>query len=239
MQSCASFGVSSVEAWETTYGERLLSTAAYRHSPSFKSNRYALATWLRLGQIEADGIATQPFNKTSFINALVEIRRLTSDRSNKSLDTTKRLCAEAGVALTIVKPLPRTSLHASTRWLSPQKALIQLTARHLRDDQLWFSLFHEAAHILLHGKRLLFVRSKQMRNTKQEEEADRWASDFLIPRGAWGAFSDARFFGAGDVIAFADEQGIAPGIVVGRLQYEKRIHWSSLNHLKTKLEWKG
>ena len=217
----------------------LLSNVAFRHSPSYGSDRFALATWLRLGEIEAEGIATQPYDKASFLKALAEIRRLTAAQSTESLDFTQRLCAEAGVALAIVKPLPGTSLHAATRWLSPKKALIQLTARHLRDDQLWFSLFHESAHVLLHGKRQMFVQTKDKQDTEEEEQANRWAANFLISPKDWRTFSDAREFTAGDVAAFADKQGVSPGIVVGRLQHEERILYSNLNQLKAQLQWKA
>ena len=233
------FGVGSIDAWDATYGEKLLSSVAYRHSPSFRSNRYALATWLRLGEIEAEGISTGPYNKPSFLKALAGIRRLTATQSTESLDTTQKLCAEAGVALAIVKPLPKTSLHAVTRWISTKKAVIQLTARHMRDDQLWFSLFHEAAHLVLHGKRQMFVQTKDKQATEQEEQANRWATNFLISPKDWRTFSDAREFTAGDVASFADKQGISPGIVVGRLQHEERIPWSHLNDLKASLEWKA
>ena len=40
------------------------------------------------------------------------------------------------------------------------------------------------------------------------------------------------------VCAFADEQGIAPGIVVGRLQHEGHLPWRELNGLKVRLQWK-
>ena len=121
------FGVSSVDAWNATYGDKLLSSVAFRNSPSYSSNQFALATWLRLGEMEAERMVTEPYDKQSFIKALVDIRRQTAVQSTESLDTTRRLCVQAGVALTIVKPLPRTSLHAVSRWLSPKKALIQLT----------------------------------------------------------------------------------------------------------------
>ena len=233
------FGVGSIDAWEATYGEKLLSSVAYRHSPSFRSNRYALATWLRLGEIEAEGIATQPYEKASFLKALASIRRLTAVRKAESIQAAQQLCQDAGVVLAIIKPFPKTSLHAATRWLSPKKALIQLTARHLRDDQLWFSLFHESAHVLLHGKRQMFVRTKDKQATEQEEQANRWAANFLIPPKDWRTFSDAREFTAGDVAAFADKQGVSPGIVVGRLQHEERINYSNLNRLNARLQWKG
>ena len=116
------FGVGSIDAWEATYGEKLLSNVAFRHSPSFRSNPNALVTWLRLGEIEAEGMGTQPYDKPTFLKVLAEIRGLTAVQSTESLKTTQRLCTEAGVALAIVKPLPGTSLHAATRWLSPQES---------------------------------------------------------------------------------------------------------------------
>jgi Mn-dependent DtxR family transcriptional regulator len=40
-----------------------------------------------------------------------------------------------------------------------------------------------------------------------------------------------------DVVAFADRLGIAPSIVVGRLQRDKLIPYTWMNDLKTALEW--
>ena len=51
--------------------------------------------------------------------------------------------------------LPKTGTSGATRWLTPEKALIQLSLRHKSDDQLWFTFFHETGHVLLHGKRVV------------------------------------------------------------------------------------
>ncbi|MBL8419274.1 MAG: hypothetical protein JNK92_01440, partial [Dechloromonas sp.] len=53
--------------------------------------------------------------------------------------------------------LPKTEVSGATRWLSPDKALIQLSLRYKSDDQLWFSFFHEVGHLLLHGKKEVFI----------------------------------------------------------------------------------
>ncbi len=66
-------------------------------------------------------------------------------------------CAAVGVAVVLVPELPGTRVSGATRWLTPGKALIQLSLRYKSDDQLWFTFFHEAAHVLLHGKRDLFI----------------------------------------------------------------------------------
>ena len=47
----AFFGVGSVQVWHARYEQM---NVAYRHSPSFKSDRASLAAWLRLGEIEAE-----------------------------------------------------------------------------------------------------------------------------------------------------------------------------------------
>ena len=233
------FGVSSIDIWESAYSKKLVDSTAFRHSPSFESDKYALTSWLRLGEIQAEGIPTKPYDERAFIRALKKTRNLTAEGTAESLDIAQQLCGNAGVALAIVKPFPNTSLHAATRWISSRKALIQLTARHLRDDQLWFSLFHEAAHLLLHKKRQMYVQAKDQQGTDEEIQANRWAADFLIPRKDWRRFVSARAFDEGDILAFADKQQISPGIVVGRLQHEKKIHWSTFNDLRVSYIWGG
>ena len=229
------FGVGSAEAWESQK-ERL--SVAFRHSPSFVSDDKALSTWLRIGELEANGIECADYNQREFRGTLRRIRELTSDRNDASIERAQELCLESGVVLAIVKPLPKTALSGASRWLTPRKALIQLSARYKTDDQLWFSLFHEAAHILLHSKRDIFIHNSNSEPTGAEIEANEWAGDFLIPRTDWETFIQASLFMLGDILAFADSQKIAPGIVVGRLQHEKRLSWRSpLNRLKMPLQW--
>ena len=51
------------------------------------------------------------------------------------------------------------------------------------------------------------------------------------------AFRKSHQAALNDVMAFAEQIGIAPGIVVGRLQYEKIIAYSCLTDLKATFEW--
>ncbi|MCY4097843.1 MAG: XRE family transcriptional regulator, partial [Rhodospirillales bacterium] len=140
------FQVGSVDAWTARYG---LANVAYRHSPKFKSSEFALATWLRLGEIEAEREECADFSESRFGHAIGKVRGLTREPIVEALQQTAKLCNEAGVALVLVQPLPKTALSGTAWWLTLRKAVIQLTARHKSDDHLWFSFFHEAAHILL------------------------------------------------------------------------------------------
>jgi addiction module HigA family antidote len=228
------FGVASVDAWRS---RQMGMSVAYRHSPSFKSNDEALSTWLRLGELEADQINCPSYNRTRFRNSLLQIRELTATQSTEGLLKAKSICQEVGVVLAVVKPIPKTALSGATRWITPRKALIQLSARHMSDDHLWFSFFHEAAHIMLHSKSEVFIETKG-KLTEADAEADRWASEFLIPPGDWEQFRMIFPFTEEGIKSFAEEQGIAPGIIVGRLQHEGLVPWQSrLNSMKVRLEW--
>lgn len=227
------FGVASVQAWRNRYAAM---TVAYRHSPSFESRAPSLSAWLRLAEVEAEAQAVQDYDKTSFVAALKEIRQLTRAELPGALRQARRLCNDAGVALVWVKPLPKAHVSGAAWWLSPRKPVIALSGRHLADDQIWFSLFHEAAHILLHGKRSYFVDDGKTGNG-DEAQADRWAGNFLVAHSAWRRFIDAGRFDAPHVQAFAAQQRIAPGIVVGRLQREEHLPWAALNELKTRTKW--
>ncbi|MGH2482537.1 MAG: ImmA/IrrE family metallo-endopeptidase, partial [Ktedonobacteraceae bacterium] len=89
-----------------------------------------------------------------------------------------RLCSEAGVAVVFVQVLPGVSTCGATRWLTPTKALVQLSLRYKTDDRFWFTFFHEAAHILLHGKRQVFLDFD--REQENEEESEKQANAFAI-----------------------------------------------------------
>ena len=225
------FRVGSVDAWTARYG---LANVAYRHSPKFRSDEAALATWLRLGEIEAEGQECEEYNGSRFKQAVRTIRGLTREPIVSALQQTQRLCNETGVALVLVRPLPRTALSGAAWWLSPRKAVIQLTARHKSDDHLWFSFFHEAAHILLHSKKGVFVDEANGHDAELEAEANDWASNTLIPLPAWQQFVATSPRSASVVTAFAEEQGIAPGIVVGMLQHKRHLPWTHLNGLKVR-----
>ncbi len=233
----AFFRVGSVEAWTARYG---LANVAYRHSPKFRSDEAALATWLRLGETAAEDQTCAEYNESRFKHAVRTIRGLTRKPIVEALQQTTGLCNEAGVALVLVPPLPRTALSGAAWWLSPRKAVIQLTARHKTDDHLWFSFFHEAAHVLLHGKKGVFVDEANSGNDAgQEAEANEWASSTLILKSAWQQFVATSPRSAREVREFADEQGVAPGIVVGMLQHQGFLPWTHLNGLKVRLRWRS
>lgn len=231
------FAVASPRAWESQW---LAPAVSLRESPAFASSPHAVAAWLRWGEITAADIETKPFDAKRFREALHEIRGLTRrEPFAQIVARVQEICASAGVALVLTPELGKTRLSGAARWLSPDKAIIQLSLRHKSDDHFWFSFFHEAAHVL-RRKREAFVDAADAEREdadKEEQAADRFARDSLISPSDYVDFVAARSFTSEAVRHFAKQQGIAPGIVVGRLQREHLLDRSHLNDLKKSIQW--
>ena len=219
------FGVASVDAFRHTFGSLV---AAFRQSPSFQSNRWALAAWLRKGEIEARRIRCAPYSRRKFEVALAQARRLTVEEPTIALKQLQEICSKAGVAVVFVPELPGCAVSGAARWCGLRRAIIQLSFRHKRNDHLWFSFFHEAGHLLSSSPDDVFV------DAPGEDTADEFARDYLIPPALHARFLSSvgkRTVSHEVAQNFASEIGIAPGIVVGRLQHDGVIPYSHLNGL--------
>lgn len=233
-------GVASPTEWESTY---LGLQGAAREANNAQSELGDFSAWLRAGEIMAQRSTLQPYCEKTFKSNLASIRALTRKNPAETWPDVVRLCGEAGVALVLVPELPKTHVYGFTRWITKGKALIQLSLRYKTDDMLWFTFFHEAAHILLHGKRDVFVEYRGVDSPK-EREANEWAANFLIPVQDWAEFIESLPPRPTSAIIkrFAKKTGVADGIVLGRLQHrEKRVGAGQFNSLKHRLEiqWKG
>ena len=227
------FGVASPECWREMW---LGAQVAYRTSQAFESDPGAVSAWLRKGELVAREIACKPYDESTFRAALKAIRSITVKPPEEFQHEVVRLCADAGVAVAFVPELPKMRTSGATWWLSPTKAVILLSLRYKSDDHLWFSFFHEAGHILLHGKKDVFIEDNH--SSDKENEANRFASEFLIPTHRLSTFVASTRLSKEAVRAFAAELGIAPGIVVGRLQHDSLLPVTHCNELKNRLKWK-
>lgn len=231
------FRVGSIDAWMHRYAA---DNVVYRRPTKFLSSQAALAAWRRCGEIFSESQECKAFSEASFRNSLKRIRSLTTRPVEEGLKQAIAACNDAGVAVAIVPPLPNAAVSGAAWWLKPSKAVIALSGRYRSADHLWFSFYHEAAHILLHSKKSVFIDEVTTADgpTKNaaEAEADEWAANSLIPSKAADAFCARSRFEAADIRAFAVEQGVAAGIVVGMLQHRGCISWARLNHLKEKLD---
>lgn len=210
------FGVADRTAWQRIWRGPV---ASFRRSTAFASDPGAVVSWLRIAQLEAQGAKVDAFSTAAFRQALQQVRSLTAGGDpNRVVE----LCADAGVVVVFVSEINRCRISGAAWWASPSRAVVALSDRYKKDDFFWFTFFHESAHILLHSKKETFIDG-DADDDMLEDEANRFAADYLIPP------DQARRLGAiqtaGAAVAFADELGISPGIVVGRLQHDGHWGW--------------
>ena len=227
------FGVASPEQWATVWREHQV---AYRQTQRFETCAESVSAWLRKGEIDARQLVCNPFDKKRFQEALDYIRGLTMEEPKVFQPRLVAICATAGVAVVFSQELPKTGVHGATRWIG-NKAIIQLSLRYKSNDHLWFTFFHEAGHIIRHGRKEIFIEGNGL-DGKKEIEADVFARDRLIPPADYRRFIaswDGRSLAP--IKAFADNINIAPGVVVGRLQHDKHLPNSHGNKLKVFFRW--
>lgn len=224
------FGVTSLNK------VKLMQEIAYRKARKRNASPEALSAWLRRGELSAQNIETKAYDKNNFIDALHEIKKLTADLPPDFSNQVQKLCSNCGVAVVFVPHLKKTYVNGAARWLKPKKAIIQLSLRYKYEDIFWFTFFHEAAHILQHSKKEFYIDFKNDKPDAIDQDADRFASDFLIPPPKYRGFLINNDYSANNVKSFARDLGISHAIVVGKLQHDGKIGQNQLNHLRGKFK---
>lgn len=229
------FAVSTPKAWEGHWSRPL---ASFRKS-SHASSVYAMATWLRLGELEAEEFWAKPYNERAFLDLVRRARELTrSQPPTAGIARLQAAAADVGVAVVLSPELVGTHLSGAARWIRSDRPLIQISLRHQSEHQFWFTFFHEVRHLL--QVRADTVDGSDMAQegaSEDEKDADEFARETLIPRSAYADFVDTGDLSATAVRSFAALVGVSPGIVVGRLQHEGRVGMNALNFLKRRVVW--
>ena len=226
------FGVASPEGWSAQYDD--LKVQFRRAKPEKQTDVAAITAWLRMGELAAARLKTANYDAARLDDALPAMRALSLQPAEQIGQQLTRLCADAGVALVFLTALPRTHVTGVARWVGG-KPLIQLSLLGKWNDGFWFSFFHEVAHVLKHPTRAVFlddVSSGDTIDSPEEREANRFATDVLVPRARQAELRALPVTQA-SVEAFAHELGVHPGIVVGQLQHLGRVGYG---HALTKLK---
>jgi len=211
--------------------------AAFRYGRSAVGERTpeAVAAWLRMGELLAQRSNCASFNEDKLRGALKDLRTMTLQEPDDFRDQLQIKLAECGVALVVCPHFPKTKAHGATFWMGRDKAVLMLTLRFKWADIFWFSLFHEIGHILLHGRQAVIL--EDYGDNEKEEQADRFASNTLIPSDAYEHFIQMGEFRENDIEVFAKRVGVDRGIVVGRLQHDGKLEKSWLNNLRSRYVW--
>jgi len=197
--------------------------AVFRKYKRKKINPYALAAWIRLGQIKSSKVYIEKFNNSELRNNLDKIKKLSILEPEKYLLELENILAGCGVVLVCAPYIKNSHVQGATHWISSDKVMLIIKTTKQGEDKFWFNLFHEIAHILkcnTHGKTEMLINldNDEIKHEKIELEADKFAEEILLP-----SFSeDFEYFKktTDPIKCVADKNEISQAIVAGRLAYE-------------------
>ncbi len=129
---------------------------------------------------------------------------------------------EAGVILVVLPNLPGSGIYGATKKIG-QNVMLMVNDRRFYSDTFWFTLFHEIGHIINGDYGITFENE----NVTQEDAADRYAEDKLIPPGEYDAFVQKNEFSENAIRGFAARIDRDPGIVLGRLQNDRIVPFTN------------
>lgn len=220
------FGFANHTAWEDYYCKQELKVA-FRISLSSTNEPFAISAWLRKGELQAAELEANEYSEKKFKEALPALKSIMVEHPDNFFARLQNICLKAGVKLVHTPTLPKAPICGSTRWLN-DTPLIQLTGRYKRNDSFWFTFFHEAGHILLHGKKDIFLEKIEYsdKDKEKEKEADAFACKWTLTEDEEQEVLDAAPLSQEDIRVFAKKFNTHPAIIIGRLQHKDHIPFS-------------
>jgi len=152
------------------------------------------------------------FNKRKFEEAVKYALTLTRNHDN-FYPLIYKAFLEAGVVFVILPNISGSKTNGATKKIG-DNIMLMVNDRRLNADSFWFTLFHEIGHIINGDYGISFERE----DGEQEEAANRYAEDNLIPPEEYEEYINERNFNLQSIQRFANQIERDPGIVLGRLQ---------------------
>ena len=192
-----------------------------------------IMAWAQEARRRAWQVPAPSLNVKDFDEWVPELLKWTVERPAAFLPKLREALERHGMILVLLPRLRGLSLQSCT-FPAGNRIVIALTEKRMDDNEFWFRLFHELGHVFLEH-----VWQKDGTAEQDERDANLWARNALLPRKTFDAFRQGGSYTEKSVLEFAGQQGIAPGILVGRMQYEGLIGGGALNRLKRVYEFRG
>lgn len=180
------FGVASPQAWENYYFHQKLKVA-FRISIEQSIDPYALSAWLRRGEIQAqEQWLDDEYDAKLLKKRLPELALLLACPQEDVLESIKEFFSKSGVNVIYTEPLSSVPIKGATRWICGHPC-IQLLNTTDSYDNYAYTVLHETGHIILHGKKDIFIEEAGFKSSdpayvEKEREADAFARKWLAYR---------------------------------------------------------
>lgn len=220
------FGVSSPKAWNDYFCSQQLKIA-FRISLAHTKEPYAVSAWIRQGEIQAQNLTCGLYSESEFKKSLLAIKAIMAAQPDDFFEQLQNICLACGVKVVYTPCIKKAPLSGATRWIS-DNPLIQLTGRYKINDKFWFTFFHEAGHILLHGKKDIFLEDIEYSEAdiEKENEANAFAEEWTFSKQEEQEVLAAMPLSKESIKAFAVKFNTHPAMIIGRLQKKRHLHYA-------------
>ena len=209
---------------------------SYRRTKTINDEKSIVTSnvMLELATNEARNKSQVKYQKKLLAKKLPDLRKLNLESPNSFYPQLKAMLLECGIVLVALPAIPGARLSGATKKFKNGSVLLLFTDRTKCGDAIWFSIIHELGHI--YRDDFFSDYNDPQGYEVKEAMADKFAADFFISPRAYDEFVSRQSFTKESIIGFANEIGVTPGIVVGRLQSDGILDYYEFNELKDKIE---
>lgn len=199
--------------------------AAARRSNRDEGPTPTQKAWLACARRQALEATVAPFDLGALQQLAATLSQIVSDPHE--FESLPERFGAVGVRLVYVEAFPGSKLDGASFLLEDDvsRPVIALSGRGKRLDRVLFTLLHEVAHIVLghvSSDQLFIDEGVAQGDDPQERDADRQAGEWQIPGGLPAPPTIIR---SGWVQAVAQQIGVHPVVILGRLQIDKFLDW--------------
>lgn len=209
----------------------------------------SIIIWLNLAkelvEIQNDALDDIDYKQYKLFGAMNKFKNQALDEDYEtSIKNARKLLNEFGVYLVVCDALENSNVQSALTQYKNHPAIL-LTRRFITHDQIWFALMHEIGHLVKHYGSVdnIFITlddelSEMGDVSIKEKEANSFARDFFISNDDYVNFINKNSFSKKNIIDFAQNQNVLPGVVVARLQHDQYIDSKHFNSLKNRISSK-
>lgn len=204
---------------------RFTDTVAFRKLRNTDKSELLAFAWCQKAKVESRKQKLGRLNIKKLKSKLSQLKQVVAVAS-PDIKSLQEILNSCGVAVVILPQLKGSGLHGASFSVG-KNVVLGLTDRRKTADIFSFSFFHELGHVI-NGD---FHRCGALTG-EDEANADQFASELLIPAKDYAVFVENADYSTAAIMAFAEQEVVDAGIVVGRLQKDQLINYSTHNDLK-------
>lgn len=235
------WGVTKLNKIEKLYVPETSPIAAFRKSATCNTNPYAMASWLKICELETDDISVDKYDLEKLKNQIPAIKSLMFHSDpNYIVKELEDIFKKCGVAFAVVRNLHGAPVQGLIKKID-NKIRLCITLRWAHADIFWFTLLHEIGHLVNMPKddwKIDYEKKSDCYGlSKSEEDADFFANECLIPHNVYKNFVAEKDFSELAILRFAKQQNILPCILTGRLKHDGLLPYSHFNKFNIDYTW--